>query len=236
MNEWLKRFFNQFKELWKKWSIPQKIILFALVGGALLALILLVSFNSAPSMVPLITSRITDEKLLSDISLRIDEENIEHTVTADGRILVKDKKTAQRLVAILIREDLIPPETSPWEIFKMDRWTLTDFERNVNLRQTIERNLEIFIEALDEVDSAEVTLVLPETTLFAEDQKPTSASIIITPRPGSDILPGNISAIRAHCWSLSSYRFAMRRAPNQLIRSAMNQNRFPMGILNVDWT
>jgi hypothetical protein len=35
---------------------------------------------------------------------------------------------------------------------------------------------------------------------------------------------------------LSSYRFAMLRAPNRLIRSAMNQNRFPMGILNVDWT
>jgi hypothetical protein len=35
---------------------------------------------------------------------------------------------------------------------------------------------------------------------------------------------------------LSSYRFAMRCAPNQLIPSAMNQNRFPMGILNVDWT
>ena len=55
-------------------------------------------------------------------------------------------------------------------------------------------------------------------------------------RPGSDFLPGNMSAIRAHCWSLSSYRFAMRRAPNHLIPSAMNQNRFPMGILNVDWT
>src|SRR5690554_4954012 len=52
-------------------------------------------------------------------------------------------------------------------------------------------------------------------------------------RPGSDFLPGNISAIRAHCWSLSSYRFAMRCAPNQLIPSAMNQSRFPLGILNV---
>src|SRR5215469_2778622 len=55
-------------------------------------------------------------------------------------------------------------------------------------------------------------------------------------RPGSDFLPGNISAIRAHCCSLSSYRFAMRCAPNRLTRNAVNQNRFPMGILNVDWT
>src|SRR5215470_733227 len=55
-------------------------------------------------------------------------------------------------------------------------------------------------------------------------------------RPGSDTLPGKTSAIRAHCWSLSSYLFAIHCAPNQSIPSAMNQNRFPTGILNVDWT
>ena len=92
------------------------------------------------------------------------------------------------MVAILAREDLIPPEASPWDVFKMDRWTLTDFERNVNLRQAITRSVSQHIEALDDVDSAEVTLVMPEDTLFTEEQKPVTASIIITPRPGSDIV------------------------------------------------
>ncbi|MEA1910682.1 MAG: flagellar basal-body MS-ring/collar protein FliF, partial [Spirochaetota bacterium] len=44
------------------------------------------------------------------------------------------------------------------------------------------------IEALDDVDSAQVTLVLPEDKLFAEDQNPVTASVIITPRPGADIV------------------------------------------------
>ncbi len=187
MNEWLKKFLSQFKELWIKWSTVQKVILFVVVGGAIFAIILLASFNASPGMVPLISSRITDEDLLNRISMRIDEENVDHTITADGRILVGDKKTAQRMVAILVREDLMPPETSPWEIFKMDRWTLTDFERNVNLREAIRQSVEQHIEALEEVDVAKVSLVLPENELFAEDQNPVTASIIITPRPGSDI-------------------------------------------------
>ena len=70
----------------------------------------------------------------------------------------------------------------------MDRWSLTDFERNINLRQAITVNLEDHIEALDDVDSAKVTLVLPEDKLFAEDQNPVTASVIITPRPGTDIV------------------------------------------------
>src|SRR5690606_496057 len=64
----------------------------------------------------------------------------------------------------------------------------------------------------------------------------TNRRLSVAVRPGSDFLPGNMSSIRAHCLSLSSYRFVMRCAPNQLMRSAMNQNGFPMGILNVDWT
>jgi flagellar M-ring protein FliF len=91
------------------------------------------------------------------------------------------------MVSILMREDLIPEETSPWDVFKMDRWTVTDFERNVKLRQAITRNLEQHIEAIEDVDSAQVTLVLPEDTLFQEDQNPVTASVIVTPAPGSDI-------------------------------------------------
>ena len=86
--------------------------------------------------------------------------------------MVQDRKTAQRMVAVLAREDLIPPEVSPWDVFKMDRWTLTDFERNVNLRQAITKSVEEHIEALSDVDSAEVTLVLPEDELFHRGPEP----------------------------------------------------------------
>ena len=188
MNEWLQKLLEQIKNLWSKWSIVQKIILFAVVGGALVGIVFLIVFSSSPSMVPLITTNITDEQLLSRISMRLDEEDVNHQITEEGKIFVEDKKTAQRMVAILVREDLIPPEASPWDVFKMDRWTLTDFERNVNLRQAITESVRQHIEALQDVDSAQVELVMPEDELFTEDQDPVTASIIITPTPGSDIV------------------------------------------------
>jgi flagellar M-ring protein FliF len=57
----------------------------------------------------------------------------------------------------------------------------------VNLQRAITRQLEQHILALDDVDNVSVTLVVPKTELFQADQKPTSASIILTPKPGSDI-------------------------------------------------
>ncbi len=188
MNEWFKKFRDQVKTLWSKWSLVQKIILFSIIGVTLGGLVLLANFSSAPNMVLLITSPISDTQKLDAISMRLDSEGVEHKITEDGKIYVSDRKTAQRMVAILTREDLIPAGTSPWDIFKMDRWSLTDFERNINLRQAITVSLEDHIEALDDIDSARVTLVLPEDKLFAEDQNPVTASVIITPRPGSDIV------------------------------------------------
>jgi len=162
MNEWFKKVLDQIKSLWSKWTKLQKVILVSIVGAVILGIVLLVTFSRSPSMVSLLSTPITDTELLDKISLRLDEEKVDHTVTADGRILVADKKTAQRMVAVLMREDLLPKDISPWDVFKMDSWSVTDFERDVNLRQAITKNLEQHIMALEDVDAAKVTLVIPE--------------------------------------------------------------------------
>ncbi|MCK5005921.1 MAG: flagellar M-ring protein FliF [Spirochaetales bacterium] len=188
MNEWLRQLLNQIKTLWGKWSLTQKIILLSIVGVAVLAVILIVVFSSAPTMVTLIGAKITDENNLARIVTVLDEEGVTYKVSPENMIYVEDAPTARRIRAILIREDLIPPKTDPWAIFDVERWTLTDFERDVNLQRAITRNLEQHILALDDVDAASVTLVVPRHELFEEDQNPVTASVIITPKPGSDIM------------------------------------------------
>ncbi len=188
MNEWLRQLLNQIKTLWGKWSLTQKIILLSIVGVAVLAVILIVVFSSAPTMVTLIGVKITDENNLARIVTVLDEEGVTYKVSPENMIYVEDEPTARRIRAILIREDLIPPKTDPWAIFDVERWTLTDFERDVNLQRAITRNLEQHILALDDVDAVSVTLVVPRHELFEEDQNPVTASVIITPKPGSDIM------------------------------------------------
>lgn len=187
MNEFFKRILGQIRTVWGKWKPIQKVIFVAIVGAAILGLILLIVFSAAPSMVPLLSQPITDQQALDRISARLDEEGVTYTVTGDNRILVPDERTARQMRAVLFREDLVPPDTDPWEIFDVERWTQTEFERNVNLRRAITAQLEQHITALEDVDSASVNLVLPERELFAEDQNPVTASVIITPKPGSDI-------------------------------------------------
>ncbi|NBC29503.1 MAG: flagellar basal body M-ring protein FliF [Spirochaetes bacterium] len=187
MNEWLQRVVEQIRNLWSQWKPVQKIIFFAVIGVSVVAIILLISLSSSPTMEPLLTRPVSNAEDLDRIAARLDQENVDYTVTPDQRILVSDETTARRMRTLLAREDLIPAQTDPWELFDMERWTQTDFERNVNLQRALQGQLEQHIEALEDIDAANVNIVLPDTELFVEDQNPVTASVIVTPKPGSDL-------------------------------------------------
>lgn len=187
MKDFFKKIVTQITTLWGKWSLVQKLILIGIAVVAVAGFIAMVSVSSAPTAVPVIDAPIKDEAVLDRIITRINEEDVKTTVSSTGVIMVADEKTARRVRGILIREDLIPRGTDPWAIFDRERWNLTDFERDVNFRRTQTQLVKDHITALDDVDAADVNIVMPEKTLFGSEQDPVTAAVSITPRPGSDI-------------------------------------------------
>ncbi len=188
MPEWLNKFFGRIRDLWGSWSTVRKIILIGIVFIVVAAFVLLATMSAKPTQVTIFNAAVTDVALADRISTALDSENISHSFGADSRFYAPDDSTAKKARSLLVREDLLPGQLDPWNFFtNMDRWTLTDFDRNVNLQRAITSNLEEHIAALDDVDSAKVTVVIPETELFIEDQKAVTASVILQPKPGSDI-------------------------------------------------
>ncbi|GHV51002.1 flagellar M-ring protein FliF [Spirochaetia bacterium] len=185
--EWLKKVIAQITGLWAKWTMVQRIMLIGIAVIAIGGVVALFSVSSAPTMVPVIDSPIRDEDARDRIISRINEEGVRTSVTAAGVIQVNDEVTAKRMRSILIREDLIPSGTDPWAIFDRERWTITDFERNVNFQRSQTQMVTEHIKALDEIDNANVTIVFPERALFRPEQNPVTASVIIFPKPGSTI-------------------------------------------------
>lgn len=188
MNEWLKKLLTQVKDLWAKGSLIQKVIFIGIILLVIGAIILILTLSSTPTSVPLYNVAITDEAARDKILYRLAEENIPVSVSAAGLLTVPDEATARKARTILVREDLTPSNVSPWNLFDTERWTTTDFERNVNLLRSITAQVTEHIESLEEVDRANVVIRIPERTLFASDQNPTTASVIIYQKPGSDIL------------------------------------------------
>ncbi|MCL2208665.1 MAG: flagellar M-ring protein FliF [Treponema sp.] len=187
MNEFFKKFFTKVTALWAGWSMQQRIIcgvvILVLLGGTAA----LFRVSSTPVLTSVIDAPIRDEAALDRIVLRLNQENVKVTVTPNGLVQVADEPTARQMRALLIREDLIPSGLDPWQVFDRERWTITDMERNVNLQRALTRMITDHIRSIEDIDDANVTIVWPARELFRADQNPVSASVIITPKPGSDI-------------------------------------------------
>jgi flagellar M-ring protein FliF len=188
MGEFFKKMWGHIKNIWGKWSLFQKAILVGIVVLAIAGVVALFGVSSKPSYVPVFSRPITDQDALDRIVRRIDEEGVKTIVSPAGLVQVNDENTARRMRGILVREDLIPGGTDPWAVFDKERWTATDFTDNVNFRRAQIQMITDHIKALDDVDNANVIVEIPERVLFGQDQDPVTASVIITPRPGSDII------------------------------------------------
>lgn len=187
MNEFMQKAVAQVRTVWGKWTTVQKVIFLGIAAILVVGIILLAGLSSSSPYVPLFSQPVRNQAELDRIRNRLDQENVTSSISSEGVIMVPDAATARRMRTILTREDLVPSGTDPWELFDIDRWTQTDFERNVNLRRAITRQLQDHILSLDDIDSVSVILEIPERELFAEDQKDVTASVILTPKPGSNI-------------------------------------------------
>ncbi|MDR0525189.1 MAG: flagellar M-ring protein FliF [Spirochaetaceae bacterium] len=187
MGEWFKKAIDQIKNLWAKWSLTQKIILGVICLAAIIGIIALFSISSAPTLVPVIDAPIKNEEFRNRIVTRINEENVKVTVSPTGVVMVNDEETARRMRAVLVREDLVPAGISPWELFDRESWTIDAQTKNVQLQRALTQMVSDHIKSIADIDSTHVVITFPKDTLFAADRDPVTASVIITPKIGSDI-------------------------------------------------
>ncbi|MDR2480794.1 MAG: flagellar M-ring protein FliF [Spirochaetaceae bacterium] len=188
MPDFLKNLLDQVKNMWSKWTMVQRIILIGIAAAAVIAVAALVSVSSSPGTVPVIDVPIVNEDERARVVTRINAEGVKVSVSPSGLVSVPDEETARRMRSLLIREDLVPKGTDPWALFDRERWTITDWERNINLRRAITQMVTEHIKSLNEIDDANVVIVQPEKSLFPSEQDPVTASVIIMPKFGSDII------------------------------------------------
>lgn len=187
MNEWLKKLSAQIKDLWSKWTVVQKGILFGIVLVIVVGLVLLLRVSSSPSSVPLISGVNFTDAERDTIMMRLAKENVDASVNAAGVITVKDKSTAQRMRSVLWNEGLIPDRADPWALFDMQSWQTTDFERNVDLRRAVTDAIKKHIESLDVIDNANVVITIPERRTLGSQQEDPTASIVLRPKVGVNL-------------------------------------------------
>lgn len=183
---------GSFKGVWGSMNQGQRVIalllLVVLVGG----LITLFMYSSKPDYVLLYRSFSPEESgALVD---KLEELGISYRLS-DGGTRIEVPRDKVYLARMKLAQEGFPQSGVGFELFDKNTFGLTSFLQKVNYQRALQGELERTIAQLEEVDGARVHITLPEESLFAEEEKLPTASVVLKVRPGTRLRENQIEAI-----------------------------------------
>ncbi len=168
------------------------------VGAALVALatfggLLWIAMSASQTEYRTLYSGLSGEQS-SQIVESLQERQIPYELSAQGISVPSDQLHEARI--FLAGQGLPKSEGIGFELFDKNEFGMTAFTQKVNYQRAMENELARTIRSIDAVEQARVHLVISERALFQEDQEPSTASVIVTMRPGTDLNSGQIRSMR----------------------------------------
>lgn len=163
-------------------TVNQRLLLAAgaaLVGGVLW---IFVTLLGQPKYVTLYSGLRPEEA--QSLAGRLAAKSIPHQVSPDGGSLLvpEDKLDASRLETAAA--GLPRSARMGFELFDTPNWAGSDFTEKVNYQRALEGELERTLATLSEVEAVRVHLVMPQESLFTEQQHDAKAAVILKTRNG----------------------------------------------------
>lgn len=173
---------ERLKQFVQALTLNQRLLLAggaALVGGVLWIFVVLLG---QPKYVTLYSGLRPEEA--QSLASRLAAKNIPHQVSADGGSLLvpEDKIDSSRLETAAA--GLPRSARLGFELFDTPNWAGSDFTEKVNYQRALEGELERTLSTLSEVEAVRVHLVMPQESLFTEQQHDAKAAVILKTRGG----------------------------------------------------
>jgi flagellar M-ring protein FliF len=183
---------EQFGRFWSQQSGMQRLVLILLVGLGLVLIPLFLMWANTPSYSVAYTG--LSEADAGQIVQNLNDNNISYKLQGSGTIMVPSNKVYD--VRLMIAREGLPQGSSVGlELFSGNTFGMTEFSERVNYQRAIEGELERTIGSLSSVEAVRVHLVIPEKSLIASDQAPTTASVTIKQSAGAQLDAGQVRAI-----------------------------------------
>ena len=184
---------RRFAGTWQELSAARKGML-AGTGFALVAILyLLYSWSASTSFITLYSQ--LDPSDSGQIVDQLRARGIDFELEQGGSTLRVPESVIDELRVDFAAQGLPEGGHVGFEIFEGNAFTATDFVQRLNFQRGLQGELARTIETFPAVDGARVHIVLPERTLFREDDEPATASVVLQLRPGRGLDSGEVSGI-----------------------------------------
>ena len=194
MNLDLKNVMGQLGNVWNGISLSHKFIMIMMTMGFIGGIIGVTQWARKPDFALLYGD--LGPKESGEIVDVLKEENIPFQIRGNGSAIAVSSERVHEMRLKLAGKGL-PREESGYELLDKVGFGTSDFVQRVNYRRAIQGELAKTIRHLDYVEWAQVHLALPEGSLFVQDEKPPTASVILKlkSRSGGVLRPEQVASI-----------------------------------------
>ncbi|WP_366922995.1 flagellar M-ring protein FliF [Metallumcola ferriviriculae] len=184
---------SQALEKWSSLTAAKKSAAAVIGVAVVLALIFLFRGVGQTQYTPLFTQ--LNPQDASAVVEKLKEAGVNYQLADQGGTILVPEPRVYELRLQMASEGILPTEGVGFELFDQNKLGMTDFERQLNFQRALQEELRRTITAMEEVEQARVHLVLPEQSVFVEDQENASASVVIKLQPLAKMTPGQIKGI-----------------------------------------
>lgn len=128
MPEPLQKIIDNLKELLNKLNKTKKMILGGVLAVVVVAVIILSNVSSQRNRVVLFKD--LDSKDFSEVTKKLDALGYSYG-SSDTNLITVDPEQRQEIVTKLAQENLIPAGVTGWELFDIEKFTETQFDKDI---------------------------------------------------------------------------------------------------------
>ena len=190
----VKEIFNNLKERFNALPTYQKALVIG-VPAVLVSLIATAIIYSLRPEYAVLYGNLSPEDM-NVILTELDKEGVKYKVGRDGRTILVPEDQVRDIRLKLAAKGVPNKGVIGYELFDKSTIGLSEFQQRVNFKRAIEGELVRTILRFKNIEDARVHIALPEKSIFLRDEKEASASVFIKVKPGYEITPEQVRAIR----------------------------------------
>ena len=191
--ETLQRWATAFRSFWSSLRLWQRISLFLTAFLVLGALSILVLAAGRTAYEPLFAGLDPQDQAAIVSYLKENGKPYRLDPAADAILLPRGDVYETRLA--LAQEGLPKGGGVGFELFDDSRMGMSEFQQRIAYIRAIEGELARTIQQMDAVEHARISVVIPEQRLFLEQQKPSTASVLLRLRSGATLGQAQVKSI-----------------------------------------
>jgi flagellar M-ring protein FliF len=193
MKDTIGRSLNRLQRQFLGFSTGQKVVAVIGTGALLLAGFMVFKWASTPSYAPLYSNMSASDA--SAVIDQLDSKGVPYKITGGGSTVMVPRDQVYTTRIQLSGEGLPTSSDGGYSILDNQGLSTSQFQEQTDFKRAMEGELSKTIESMDDVQTAVVHLALPEKQVFADQQDPATASVLLQTRPGSTLGPEQVQAV-----------------------------------------